>query len=154
MIIVVKNIAVVMVVVENIVVEYFLDSQNFGSRKKDTVVMVIVVDDTPIVIDKLVRVTFAFQKEDTVARKNLSFVNLGSRKGGGDFLEEGATGNSNIKQCLRKVADGHFTAAVKVLSSSGIAPYCDDTIKALEAKHPYKPPPSMPSIIHFMSLPL
>ncbi|GJY44703.1 zf-CCHC domain-containing protein [Tanacetum coccineum] len=77
MIIVVKNIAVVMVVVENIVVEYFLDSQNFGSRKKDTVVMVIVVDDTPIVIDKLVRVTFAFQKEDTVARKNLSFVNLG-----------------------------------------------------------------------------
>ncbi|GKB22324.1 putative reverse transcriptase domain-containing protein [Tanacetum coccineum] len=48
-------------------------------------------------------------------------------------------------QCLRKVADGHFTAAVKVLSSSGVAPYCDDTIKALEAKHPYRPPPSMPS---------
>nr|GEZ75801.1 putative reverse transcriptase domain-containing protein [Tanacetum cinerariifolium] len=41
---------------------------------------------------------------------------------------------------------GHFTAAVKVLSSSGVAPYCDDTIKALDAKHPYKPPPSMPSI--------
>ncbi|GJY94958.1 hypothetical protein Tco_0511319 [Tanacetum coccineum] len=76
-IVVVKNVAVVMVVVENIVVEYFLDSQNFGSRKEDTVVMVVVVDDTPIVIDKLVRVTFAFQKEDTVARKNLSFVNLG-----------------------------------------------------------------------------
>ncbi|GKA96543.1 hypothetical protein Tco_0818638, partial [Tanacetum coccineum] len=52
--------------------------------------------------------------------------------GGGDSLDEGATGNTNIKQCLRKVADGHFTAAVKVLSSSGIAPYCDDTIKALE----------------------
>ncbi|GKC29541.1 hypothetical protein Tco_1036835 [Tanacetum coccineum] len=44
------------------------------------VVMVVVVDDTPIVIDKLVRVTFAFQKEDTVARKNLSFVNLGVKK--------------------------------------------------------------------------
>nr|GEY60747.1 putative ribonuclease H-like domain-containing protein [Tanacetum cinerariifolium] len=71
------SVAVVMVVVENIVVEYFLDSQNFGSRKEDTVVMVVVVDDdTPIVIDKLVRVTFAFQKEDTVARKNLSFVNM------------------------------------------------------------------------------
>nr|GEV82287.1 hAT dimerization domain, ribonuclease H-like domain protein [Tanacetum cinerariifolium] len=41
-------------------------------------------------------------------------------QGGGDFLEEGATGNTNIKQCLRKVADGHFTAAVKVLTSSGI----------------------------------
>nr|GEV73554.1 hypothetical protein [Tanacetum cinerariifolium] len=63
----------------------------------------------------------------------------------GDF-EEGATGNTNIKQCLRKVTDGHFTAKVKVLSSSGVAPYYDDTIKALEAKHPYKPPPSMPSI--------
>nr|GEW98666.1 reverse transcriptase domain-containing protein [Tanacetum cinerariifolium]GEX01993.1 reverse transcriptase domain-containing protein [Tanacetum cinerariifolium] len=36
--------------------------------------------------------------------------------------------------------------AVKVLSSSGVAPYCDDTIKALEAKHSCKPPPSMPSI--------
>ncbi|GJS30978.1 hypothetical protein Tco_0491598 [Tanacetum coccineum] len=60
--------------------------------------------------------------------------------------QEGATGNTNIKQCLRKVADGHFTAAVKVLSSSGVAPYCDDIIKALEAKHPYKPPSSMPSI--------
>ncbi|GKE36208.1 putative reverse transcriptase domain-containing protein [Tanacetum coccineum] len=67
-------------------------------------------------------------------------------QGGGDFLEEGATGNTNIKQCLRKVADGHFTATVKVLSSSSVALYCDDTIKALKAKHPYKPPPSMPSI--------
>ncbi|GJV68014.1 putative reverse transcriptase domain-containing protein [Tanacetum coccineum] len=66
-------------------------------------------------------------------------------QGGGDFMEERTTGNTNIKQCLRKVADGHFTAAVKVLSSSGVASYCDDTIKALEAKHPYKPPPTMQS---------
>ncbi|GJW73108.1 putative reverse transcriptase domain-containing protein [Tanacetum coccineum] len=66
-------------------------------------------------------------------------------QGGGDFLEERTKGNTNIRQCLRKVADGHFTTAVKVLSSSGVAPSCDDTIKALEAKHPYKPPPSMPS---------
>ncbi|GJY21074.1 putative reverse transcriptase domain-containing protein [Tanacetum coccineum] len=64
---------------------------------------------------------------------------------GGDFIEERSTGNTNVRQCLRKVADGHFTAAVKVLSSSGVASYCDDTIKALEAKHPYRPPPSMPS---------
>ncbi|GKA68761.1 putative reverse transcriptase domain-containing protein, partial [Tanacetum coccineum] len=69
--------------------------------------------------------------------------------GGGDFLEERATGNTNIKKCLGKVADEHFTPAVKVLSSSGIAPYYDDTIKALEAKHPYKPPPSKPSITFF-----
>nr|GFB18597.1 reverse transcriptase domain-containing protein [Tanacetum cinerariifolium] len=58
-------------------------------------------------------------------------------QGEGDFLEEGATGNTNIKQCLRKIADGHFTSAVKVISSFGVSPYCDDTIKALEAKHPY-----------------
>nr|GFB58274.1 putative reverse transcriptase domain-containing protein [Tanacetum cinerariifolium] len=69
--------------------------------------------------------------------------------GGCDFLEERATGNTNIKQCLRKVTDGHFTAAVKVLSSFGVTPYCDDTIKALEAKHPYKPPRFMPSITFF-----
>ncbi|GJS17397.1 putative reverse transcriptase domain-containing protein [Tanacetum coccineum] len=34
----------------------------------------------------------------------------------------------SISQVL---ADGHFTAAVKVLSSSGVASYCDDTIKAM-----------------------
>ncbi|GJR10647.1 putative reverse transcriptase domain-containing protein [Tanacetum coccineum] len=65
--------------------------------------------------------------------------------GGGDFLKKGTNDNTNIRQCLRKVADGHFTAVVKVLSSPGVAPYCDDTIKALEAKNRYKPPPSMPS---------
>nr|GEX05015.1 putative reverse transcriptase domain-containing protein [Tanacetum cinerariifolium] len=41
---------------------------------------------------------------------------------------------------------GQGGAAVKVLSSFGVAPYCDDTIKSLEAKHPYKPPPSIHSI--------
>ncbi|GJW29884.1 putative reverse transcriptase domain-containing protein, partial [Tanacetum coccineum] len=68
--VVVENIAAVMIVVKNIVVEYFLDSRNFGSR------LVVVVDDTQVVIDKLDRVSFAFQTEDTVARKNLIFVNL------------------------------------------------------------------------------
>ncbi|MCI51379.1 hypothetical protein A2U01_0072623, partial [Trifolium medium] len=47
---------------------------------------------------------------------------------------------TNIKQCLRKVADGHFTAAVKVLGSSG---HCNEvTMKFLEEKHLYRPPPS------------
>ncbi|GJU78916.1 hypothetical protein Tco_1275986 [Tanacetum coccineum] len=83
----------------------------------------------------------------TLVKSILDGSALGSfGQGGGDFLEEGATGNTNIKKCLRKVADGHFTAAIKVSSSSGVAPYCDDSIKALEAKHPYKPPPSIPSI--------
>ncbi|GJY38563.1 hypothetical protein Tco_0424927 [Tanacetum coccineum] len=82
----------------------------------------------------------------TLVKNILDGSALGSfGHGGGDFLEDGATSNTNIKQCLRKVA-GHFTTAVKVLSSSGVAPYCDYTIKALEAKHPYKPAPSMPSI--------
>ncbi|GKD66850.1 hypothetical protein Tco_1308958, partial [Tanacetum coccineum] len=60
--------------------------------------------------------------------------------------DDGATSNINIKQYLRKVTDEHFTAAVKVLSSFSVAPYSDDTIKALEAKHPYKSPSSMPNI--------
>nr|GFB01453.1 putative reverse transcriptase domain-containing protein [Tanacetum cinerariifolium] len=43
-------------------------------------------------------------------------------------------------------------ALVKVLSSSGVALYCDYTIKPLEAKYPYKLPPSMPSITFFKPL--
>ncbi|GKC73046.1 putative reverse transcriptase domain-containing protein, partial [Tanacetum coccineum] len=90
----------------------------------------------------------------TLVKSILDGSALGSfGQGGGDFIE-GATHNTNIKQCLRKVADGHFTTAVKVLSSSGVAPYCDDTIKALEAKHPNKPPPSMPSITFSEASPL
>nr|GEV67833.1 putative reverse transcriptase domain-containing protein [Tanacetum cinerariifolium] len=62
----------------------------------------------------------------TLVKSILDGSALGSfGQGGGDFLKEGATGNTNIKQCLRKVADGHFTAAVKVLSSSGVAPYSE-----------------------------
>ncbi|GKF77866.1 hypothetical protein Tco_0230336, partial [Tanacetum coccineum] len=34
----------------------------------------------------------------------------------------------NIKQCKRKICDGHYTAVVGVLSSSGVAPYTDATI--------------------------
>ncbi|XP_076958606.1 uncharacterized protein LOC143634397 [Bidens hawaiensis] len=52
---------------------------------------------------------------------------------------------ANVKQCLRKVADGHVTAAIKVLCSSGVAPFGNDTLKALVAKHPNLPPPVMPA---------
>ncbi|MCI96627.1 hypothetical protein A2U01_0117927, partial [Trifolium medium] len=58
-----------------------------------------------------------------------------------------------IKQCLRKVADGHFTTAVKVLGSSGVAPCNENTVKILEDKHPYRPPPSMPTTL-FSEAPL
>ncbi|KAF5787739.1 hypothetical protein HanXRQr2_Chr10g0456251 [Helianthus annuus] len=54
----------------------------------------------------------------------------------------------NIKKCLRKVRDGHITAAVKVLSSSGVAPLGDSTLKALIDKHPAVPPPSLPPNPH------
>nr|GFA83727.1 hypothetical protein [Tanacetum cinerariifolium] len=59
------------VVMKNIAVEYFLDLRNFGSR-------IVGVDDTQAVFDK--RVSFAFQTEDTVASKNLSFVTMGEDK--------------------------------------------------------------------------
>nr|GEZ24782.1 hypothetical protein [Tanacetum cinerariifolium] len=44
----------------------------------------------------------------------------------------------NLKQCNRKICDGHYTAAVRVLSSSGVAPYKDATLQELKAKHPFK----------------
>ncbi|GKB70964.1 hypothetical protein Tco_0932376 [Tanacetum coccineum] len=61
---------VVMIVMENIAVVYFLDLGNFGIRD------VVGFDDTQVVVDKLVRVSFAFQTQDTAARKNLSFLTM------------------------------------------------------------------------------
>jgi len=74
---------------------------------------------------------------------------VGTGNGGGDFEEKDKKMGPNIKQCLRKVADGHFTAAVKVLLSSGVAPYNEDTMEILGVKHPYKPPPSMSTTLFF-----
>ncbi|GKC08306.1 hypothetical protein Tco_0999916 [Tanacetum coccineum] len=52
----------------------------------------------------------------------------------------------NLKQCKRKIYDGHYTEAVRVLSSYGIAPYNDATLQELKAKHPFKSGPSLPDI--------
>nr|GEX97058.1 hypothetical protein [Tanacetum cinerariifolium] len=52
----------------------------------------------------------------------------------------------NVKQCKRKICDGHYTDALRVLSSSGVAPYYDDTLKDLKSKHPFKHVPSLPHI--------
>ena len=66
-----------------------------------------------------------------------------------DHFQDGRTkGNTNIRQYLCKVVDGNFTATVKVECSSGVASHEMDIIKALEAKHPYKPPLSMLSTIY------
>ena len=63
---------------------------------------------------------------------------------GNPMAEDGSEGNPNIRQCRRKVLDGHFVAVVEILCSSGVAPYNEETVKILEAKHPCKPPPSKP----------
>ncbi|GKD60094.1 hypothetical protein Tco_1297603, partial [Tanacetum coccineum] len=55
-------------------------------------------------------------------------------------------GERNMKQCKRKIWDGHFTAAVKILSSSGVSPYNDATLEDLKSKHPLKPAPLLPHI--------
>ncbi|GJR77916.1 putative reverse transcriptase domain-containing protein [Tanacetum coccineum] len=57
---------------------------------------------------------------------------------------DSSTVGTNVKQCLKKVSDGHFTAVVKVLCSSGVAPFSTDTLTALLAKHPILPPPVIP----------
>ncbi|GKC05188.1 putative reverse transcriptase domain-containing protein, partial [Tanacetum coccineum] len=62
-------------------------------------------------------------------------------------------GERNVKQCKRKIYDGHYTTAVRVLSSSGVAPYNDATLEDLKTKHPLKPAPSLPHIpIHYHQL--
>ncbi|GKF22092.1 hypothetical protein Tco_0074414, partial [Tanacetum coccineum] len=56
------------------------------------------------------------------------------------------SGEWNVKQCKRKICDGHYTEAVRLLSSSSVAPYNDATLEDLKAKHPLKPAPSLPHI--------
>nr|GEZ43220.1 hypothetical protein [Tanacetum cinerariifolium] len=63
-----------------------------------------------------------------------------------ESIEDIDLGEQNIKQCKRKICDGHYTAAVRVLSSSGVAPYNDATLEELKTKHPFKPPPLLPHI--------
>ncbi|GKF95881.1 hypothetical protein Tco_0288616 [Tanacetum coccineum] len=55
-------------------------------------------------------------------------------------------GERNIKQCKRKICDGHYTAAVRVLSSSGVAPYNEATLQDLKTRHPFHPALSLPHI--------
>jgi hypothetical protein len=98
-----------------------------------------------------------WREEDGVA-KLVDIVLGGSGQHGPDHEKDDIKWDNkqmrtNIKQCLRKVADGHFTAVVKVLGSSGVAPYNEDTMKILGDKHPYRPPPSMPTTM-FSEAPL
>nr|GEV28789.1 hypothetical protein [Tanacetum cinerariifolium] len=64
-----------------------------------------------------------------------------------DIDEEGIDlSECNIKQCKKKICDGHYTAAVRVFSSLSVAPYNNDTLKDLKAKHRFKLAPSLPHI--------
>nr|GEW82099.1 reverse transcriptase domain-containing protein [Tanacetum cinerariifolium] len=61
--------------------------------------------------------------------------------------------DDGITMLVKIILDGSVLGSfgqggVKVLSSFDVALYCDDTIKDLEAKYPYKPPPLMPSITY------
>ncbi|GJT30281.1 putative reverse transcriptase domain-containing protein [Tanacetum coccineum] len=52
----------------------------------------------------------------------------------------------NLKQCKRKICDDHYIAVVRVLSSSGVAPYNDVTLQELKTKHPFMSAPSLPDL--------
>nr|GEX42277.1 hypothetical protein [Tanacetum cinerariifolium] len=61
--------------------------------------------------------------------------------------------DDGITMLVKIILDGSMLGSfgqreVKVLSFFDVAPYCDDTIKDLEAKYPYKPPLLMPSITY------
>nr|GFC79541.1 putative reverse transcriptase domain-containing protein [Tanacetum cinerariifolium] len=55
-------------------------------------------------------------------------------------------GEQNIKQCKRKICDGHYTATVRVLSCSSVAPYNDATLEDLKTKYPFKHAPTLPAL--------
>ncbi|GKB86694.1 RNA-directed DNA polymerase, eukaryota [Tanacetum coccineum] len=55
-------------------------------------------------------------------------------------------GERNVEQYKRMICDGHYTTAVRVLSSPGVSPYIDATLEDLKAKHPFKPAPSLSRI--------
>jgi hypothetical protein len=98
-----------------------------------------------------------WREEDSVA-KLVDSVLDGYGQQGPDHGKDDSKGDNkkkrpNIKQCLRKVADGHFAAVVKVLGSSEVAPCNEDTMKILGDKHPYNPPLSMPTTM-FLEAPL
>ncbi|GKE83457.1 hypothetical protein Tco_1557199, partial [Tanacetum coccineum] len=75
---------------------------------------------------------------ETLAESSPTFVDVDD-----DDLD---LGEQNIKQCKRKICDGHYTDAVRVLSSSGVAPYSEATLDDLKTKHPFHPSPSFPHI--------
>nr|GEV01369.1 hypothetical protein [Tanacetum cinerariifolium] len=75
---------------------------------------------------------------ETLAESSPTFSNVDD-----DELD---LGERNIKQCKRKICDGHYTATIRVLSSSGVAPYNEATLEDLKTKHHFQHTPSLPHI--------
>ncbi|XP_026419982.1 uncharacterized protein LOC113315959 [Papaver somniferum] len=47
----------------------------------------------------------------------------------------------NLQAMRPEIDNGLYTAAIRTLNSSGVAPYKEATLLELQAKHPYEPPP-------------
>lgn len=52
--------------------------------------------------------------------------------------------NSNLNACRKKLRYGHYTAAIRAISSGGVAPFNEDTLNELRLKHSQAPPPIIP----------
>jgi len=52
--------------------------------------------------------------------------------------------NHAISRCKLKVASGQYRLALKMLSSTGLAPHSTQTFNTLTSLHPYRPPPPTP----------
>ncbi|XP_026383845.1 uncharacterized protein LOC113279368 [Papaver somniferum] len=53
--------------------------------------------------------------------------------------------DANLRLCRRKLGQGSYTTVIRVLTSSGVAPLSDNTLVDLKLKHPYAPPPTLPT---------
>ncbi|XP_026421804.1 uncharacterized protein LOC113317902 [Papaver somniferum] len=52
---------------------------------------------------------------------------------------------TNAQACKKKISQGHYAAATRILSSNGVALDTADTLAELRQKHPYAPPLVIPS---------
>ncbi|XP_026383543.1 uncharacterized protein LOC113279040 [Papaver somniferum] len=53
--------------------------------------------------------------------------------------------SKNLVACRKKLSYSHYTAAIRILSSSGVAPPTPDTLYELQQKHPLAQPPVIPT---------
>ncbi|XP_026401420.1 uncharacterized protein LOC113297214 [Papaver somniferum] len=51
---------------------------------------------------------------------------------------------TNVEACKKKLSHGHYTAAIRILSSNGVVHDNPDTLYQLQQKHPHAPSPTIP----------